>query len=287
MMRFCTERQEERQGQEGREQMRIEQTVMKRKRTMMEADTLIVQTVLMLFLAAVGVSQSVQSKISSTVRRAGEVELLAQYDIDVREFEGLEDGGVRVSSGLDGETRTKSKEREGEWDLPVKVEGKEDERRERTEGKGREGWEIAEKNKRQEEGRKGDDTPLNCCAHKCRRYILVEEDKDEWDRMKYLFSPLGPAIIHICAFFVLGHVHTSTQLVKCNAAETANVNPLQHIHRVQAVAFGIPRETKLRECTCKAYGVCDEREDLSLDTDQCAGAGSCGGKETKDQLKKS
>ncbi|KAJ6511118.1 hypothetical protein C8R45DRAFT_921804 [Mycena sanguinolenta] len=36
------------------------------------------------------------------------------------------------------------------------------------------------------------------------------------------------------------------------------------------------RDIKLGERTHEVYGVCDEREDLSLDTDECAGAGSCG-----------
>ncbi|KAJ6450480.1 hypothetical protein C8R45DRAFT_1083913 [Mycena sanguinolenta] len=65
-----------------------------------------------------GASRSVQSKFGSTVWRTGEV---AEDDITVRRFE---DGGARISIGLDGETRTKNRGREGEWNLPVKVKGK-------------------------------------------------------------------------------------------------------------------------------------------------------------------
>ncbi|KAJ6511054.1 hypothetical protein C8R45DRAFT_921740 [Mycena sanguinolenta] len=108
-LRFCTERRREgRQGQEAREQMRIEHTVTKRKRSRMEADTtntkhtikfacitrLVVWTVLVLVLADMGVSRPVQSKLGSDVWRTGKVEPLTEDDIDRRGFEGLEACGV-------------------------------------------------------------------------------------------------------------------------------------------------------------------------------------------------
>ncbi|KAJ6511152.1 hypothetical protein C8R45DRAFT_921833 [Mycena sanguinolenta] len=90
-MRFCTERRREgRQTSEGSDEDRTNGDKKEKSKDG-------VRTVLVLVLADVGASRSVQSKIGSTVWRAVEVELLAQYAINVRGCEGLEDGGVRGS----------------------------------------------------------------------------------------------------------------------------------------------------------------------------------------------
>ncbi|KAJ6506692.1 hypothetical protein C8R45DRAFT_922870 [Mycena sanguinolenta] len=120
----------------------------------------------------------------------------------------------------------------------------------RMKSEGREG-EWNEKNKRREEVRKGEQhTPSNCRAQVQESTTLggrVEEGEDEWERM---------------------HGGSS----KCNSIAV-------HPPRSRAVVLSIQakrRDIKLWEGTCKAYGVCDECEDMSLDTDKCARAGSCG-----------